>query len=440
MREGRNIAVIIPALNEEHAIGKVLDSIPDWADDIVVADNGSTDKAAAVATGHGARVIDARPRGYGSACLAAMAALDNPDIVVFLDADFSDHPEEMPTLVDPILAGEAEMVIGSRVRGDNAPGALTPQARFGNQLACFLMRLFWGVRYTDLGPFRAIRYDTLMALGMRDPNYGWTVEMQIKAARHGVRATEVPVRYRKRIGRSKVSGTLRGVIGAGTKILSTIFLSALQPKHTHDKVLLVLFTRYPIPGTTKTRLIPALGPEGAAALQRKMTQRMVEVAREFIATPGHTATIRYADGDAKRMRDWLGEDLDYAPQGEGDLGERMRRSFQTAFGKGAQRVLIIGSDCPEITAPLLHGAVATLDTHVLVLGPAHDGGYYLIGLRRGLSPNALHRLFDDMPWGTGAVLTKTLERAKSAALDTAQLRTLHDIDRPEDLQYYDAVP
>ena len=435
MREGHHIAVIMPALNEELSIGKVLDAIPDWVDDIIVADNGSTDKTAAVAAEHGARVIDARPRGYGSACLCAIAALDSPDIVVFVDADFSDHPDEMDALVDPIVAGSTEMVIGSRVRGACEPGALTPQARFGNQLAGFLMRLFWGVRYTDLGPFRAIRYDTLMALGMRDPNYGWTVEMQIKAARHGIKATEVPVSYRRRIGRSKVSGTVRGVIGASTKILATIFLAALQPRRVQQQVLLAVFTRYPIPGKTKTRLIPALGADGAAALQREMTECMAQVAREFAGMPGRTVVVRYADGDAARMRDWLGDDFDYAPQGEGDLGERMRRAFETAFDQGAQRAVIVGCDCPDITAQLLGEAVAALATHDLVLGPAHDGGYYLIALKRGISLHNLHHLFDEMPWGGDTVLAETLTRAKAAALYVTLLDTLHDIDRPEDLEF-----
>ncbi|MFQ5583016.1 MAG: glycosyltransferase family 2 protein [Calditrichia bacterium] len=227
MRKNAKIAVIIPAINEEKSIGKVVSDIPAWVDDIVVVDNGSGDNTISIAEAAGARVLSELRRGYGSACLTGIASLDNPDVVVFLDGDYSDYPGEMDTLVDPILDGEVEMVIGSRVLGEAERGALTPQARFGNWLACMLIRLFWKVRFTDLGPFRAIRYQTLLALNMRDPNYGWTVEMQIKAAQNGIPSLEVPVRYRKRIGKSKVSGTLRGVIGAGTKILSTIFLAAI---------------------------------------------------------------------------------------------------------------------------------------------------------------------------------------------------------------------
>lgn len=230
VRNGRTITVIIPALNEEQAIGLVLEAIPSWVDRVMVADNGSTDDTAAVAVRHGAIVVTEPRRGYGSACLRAMAELHQTDIVVFLDGDFSDHPEEMDRLADPIIRGEVDLVVGSRVRGDCDPRALTLQARFGNWLACTLLRWFWNVEYTDLGPFRAIGYTSLMQLGMREADYGWTVEMQIKAAIRGLRTAEVPISYRPRIGRSKVSGTIRGVVGAGTKILYTILTSALHRK------------------------------------------------------------------------------------------------------------------------------------------------------------------------------------------------------------------
>ncbi|MGH1365311.1 MAG: glycosyltransferase family 2 protein [Calditrichia bacterium] len=229
MKNDLRISVIIPVLNEEQSIGKVISDIPHYVDDVIVVDNGSTDNTAQVARAHKARVISENLRGYGSACLAGIEALqEETDIVVFLDGDYSDYPEEMDLLVDPILSGKFEMVIGSRVAGDSEKGALTPQAIFGNWLSCKLMRLFWGVRYTDLGPFRAITLSALNSLNMKDQTYGWTVEMQIKAAQRGVRELEVPVRYRKRIGKSKISGTLKGVIGAGTIILVTIFSSAFD--------------------------------------------------------------------------------------------------------------------------------------------------------------------------------------------------------------------
>jgi len=226
MRNGAKVAVIIPALNEEQSIGKVVAAIPQWVDDVIVADNGSTDQTADVARAHGARIASEPRRGYGSACLAGLAVLNDPEVVVFLDGDFSDYPEEMARLVDPITSGEADMVIGSRVLGRREAGALTPQARFGNWLACTLIRFFWGVHYTDLGPFRAVQYSRLKHFSMRDRDYGWSVEMQIKAAREGIRVREVPVRYRPRIGKSKVAGTFKGVLGAGWKILFTIFRAA----------------------------------------------------------------------------------------------------------------------------------------------------------------------------------------------------------------------
>jgi len=221
------IAVIIPAYNEVESIGRVLDDLPRAAvAQVVVVDNGSTDGTAEVARGRGAQVVREPARGYGTACLAGIAALDEDvEIVVFLDGDHSDHPEELPRLVAPIAAGRADLVVGSRILGQREPGALAPHARWGNELAVVLLRWLFGVRFTDLGPFRAIRADALRALGMGDPDYGWTVEMQARAARAGLRVTEVPVSYRRRIGRSKVSGTVRGSVLAGYKILTTIAAS-----------------------------------------------------------------------------------------------------------------------------------------------------------------------------------------------------------------------
>lgn len=220
------IDVVIPALNEEASLPLVLAALPHPpVRRVVVADNGSRDGTARVAQEGGAVVVPAARRGYGSACLAGLDYLrrhDPPDVVVFVDADFSDHPDELPRLVAPILAGAADLVIGSRVLGEREPGALLPQARAGNLVACFLIRLLYGHRYTDLGPFRAVRWDALERLGMADPNFGWTAEMQVKALRHKLRVTEVPVSYRKRVGVSKITGTIAGTVRAGYKILWTV--------------------------------------------------------------------------------------------------------------------------------------------------------------------------------------------------------------------------
>lgn len=219
------IAVVIPALNEERSLPKVLADIPaDLVSQVVVVDNGSRDRTAELARERGATVVEEPVAGYGRACLRGIAELrkDPPDVVVFLDADYSDRASEMSRLVAPIRKGEADFVVGSRVLGEREPGALAPHARWGNWLATRLLRLLYGYEFTDLGPFRAIRYDTLVALEMQDLDYGWTAEMQAKAARAGVRAAEVPVSYHRRIGTSKITGTVKGSFLAGYKILSTI--------------------------------------------------------------------------------------------------------------------------------------------------------------------------------------------------------------------------
>jgi glycosyltransferase involved in cell wall biosynthesis len=218
------VSVLIPVLNEKESIGSVLQAIPkDLVDEVIVIDNGSTDGTGEIAAQQGARVVREPTRGYGKACLTGMEYLSDPEIVVFLDGDFSDYPEEMPLLIDPIVRKEADLVIGSRILGRREKDALPSHARFGNTLAGTLIFLFFRHRYTDLGPFRAIRYSSLKSLGMVDQNFGWTVEMQIKAIRERLKVLEVPVSYRKRIGTSKVSGTIIGSVKAGTKILWTIF-------------------------------------------------------------------------------------------------------------------------------------------------------------------------------------------------------------------------
>jgi glycosyltransferase involved in cell wall biosynthesis len=228
MRNGSRIGVVIPALNEEQAIGRVIADIPSWVDTIVVADNGSTDRTVETARAAGATVTHEPDAGYGAACLAGIAALPPVDVVVFLDGDYSDFAQDMAGLVDPLTADGVDLVIGSRALGEREPGSLTPQQVFGNWLATRLIRLIWGVRFTDLGPFRSIRAPALQRLAMRDRDYGWTVEMQIKAAAAGLETREVPVRYRRRIGLSKVSGTLKGTVMAGYKILTTIGRYALR--------------------------------------------------------------------------------------------------------------------------------------------------------------------------------------------------------------------
>jgi hypothetical protein len=228
-RELAAVWVMIPALNEEKSLPLVLGDLPAVGRTIVV-DNGSTDRTAELAAGAGAQVVQEPKRGYGAACLRGLAEVDRaidagepaPRVIVFLDGDYSDYPERLPELASPILAGDADFVLGSRLLGRREAGAMPPQSVWGNRLACFLMRLLFGARYTDLGPFRAIDFQALKSLAMVDQNFGWTVEMQIKAARARLRTIEVPVPYRCRIGQSKISGTLAGTIKAGYKILFLI--------------------------------------------------------------------------------------------------------------------------------------------------------------------------------------------------------------------------
>ena len=217
-------SVVIPVFNERDSLPMVVADIPsEGVGEIVVVDNGSTDGTDLVAQRLPVRLVRETRKGYGSACLAGIAALESspPDVVVFLDGDYSDHPEEMPLLLQAVRAG-ADMVIGSRFLGRAEPGAILPQARFGNRLACFLIRALYRHRYTDLGPFRAIRWDALRRLGMRDTDFGWTCEMQVKAVARGLRIAEVPVSYRRRVGVSKITGTVAGTLRAGWKILWTI--------------------------------------------------------------------------------------------------------------------------------------------------------------------------------------------------------------------------
>ncbi len=222
------VSIIIPAFNEENGIGEVIREIPrELVTEIVVVNNASTDDTEKIARTEGATVLREPTPGYGRACLKGIAYLKqadlHPDIVVFLDADHSDYPEEMRELIWPIEEGTADLVIGSRALGKKENGSMTPQQVFGNWLATRLLRILYGVRFTDLGPFRAIRFDKLLELDMQDKTYGWTVEMQLKAAKMGFRCREVPVRYRRRIGFSKISGTVKGTVMAGYKIITTIF-------------------------------------------------------------------------------------------------------------------------------------------------------------------------------------------------------------------------
>ncbi len=227
-----DIKVIIPAYNEADSIAQVIEKIPKTVSEIIVINNNSSDDTARMAQNAGATVLTELRKGYGYACLLGMEYVAKqskpPDIIVFIDGDYSDYPEELPKVVAPILENDFDLVIGARVKRMRESGSMTPQQVFGNWLATSLMKMFFGAKFTDLGPFRAIKYEKLMELQMEDKTYGWTVEMQLKALKKKLSYTEVPVRYKKRIGVSKVSGTLKGSIFAGIKILSWIFKYSIK--------------------------------------------------------------------------------------------------------------------------------------------------------------------------------------------------------------------
>ena len=231
-----SVVVVIPALNEEASLPLVLNDLPSVGR-VIVVDNGSTDQTASLARDLGATVVDESQRGYGAACLRGLAEVDNlirsesltVDVVAFVDADYSDHVHLLGDLLQPVLDGEQDFVLGSRLLGDREPGAMPPQSVYGNKLACGLMNFFFRGRYTDLGPMRAISMGSLKKMAMVDQNFGWTIEMQLKALRHKLRILELPVPYRRRIGTSKISGTISGTVRAGSKILYSLWRYGWSP-------------------------------------------------------------------------------------------------------------------------------------------------------------------------------------------------------------------
>ncbi|MBI5501535.1 MAG: TIGR04282 family arsenosugar biosynthesis glycosyltransferase [Deltaproteobacteria bacterium] len=474
------VAVVIPALDEERTIGEVVAGIDRRVvDRVIVADNGSADGTARRAREAGAEVVFAARKGYGSACLAGIAAAGDADVVVFLDGDGSDDPSEIALLVETLADRGADLVLGSRTLRSDARRTLTAAQRVGNALACALLRAFWGARCTDLGPFRAVRRVALERLGMSDPDMGWTIEMQVKAARLGLRVVEVPVsRRERRAGISKISGSLAGSYRAGRRILETIVgaklreiaggagwggaavgVGSYQPvgaprspakpgECARASSTLIILTRYPVPGRVKTRLIPALGAERAAALHGELARLTLAAAREaragwhasasheahrasgVFASAGLAIEVHHDGGDLAALAAWLGDDVAFEPQAEGDLGHRLCHAAESAFARRSGPVVLIGSDCPQLEARHLLAAFAALAVQDVVLGPARDGGYYLIGLSRPAP-----ELFDQIPWGTDRVLARTLEILRASGRKPVLLEQLADIDEPDDLRF-----
>jgi len=448
-REVLTVTVIIPALNEEESIGQVLATIPAGAvGEILVVDGGSSDRTVAIAQGHGARVIHEPRRGYGRACAAGVDAAQG-DVVLFLDADGADDPAQIPDLLAPLHAGQADMVLGSRLAGKLAPGAMPWHQRSGNRLAAWLIRHLYGLPLTDLSPFRAVDRELLLGLNMEEMTYGWPTEMIVKAAQRGWRVFEIPTHYRPRIGgRSKISGTLRGSTLATYYILWTIFRHA-RTGPMGDPVV-VIMAKQPVVGQTKTRLCPPLAPVEATALYEAMLRDTIElvsgldgVQTALAVTPPEAASTFFIQ-EGKRSDTLLEEggkrsdtSIEQAGQPDGaivlpvagaDIGECLDRALGRLLAAGHSRVIALNSDGPTLPVAYLQQAIARLDSADVVLGPSADGGYYLIGLKQ---PQP--ELFRDIEWSTERVTAQTLAKAKSLGLAVALLPPWYDVDTGADL-------
>jgi rSAM/selenodomain-associated transferase 1 len=486
---GCSTSVVIPALNEEPVIGQVVTRLRECPalqlagiTDIVVVDNGSDDGTAAVARAAGARVVSEPRRGYGRACLAGVLAATDAEVIVLMDGDGSDVPEDILRVWEPVRAGVADLAMGSRTRGRCEPGALTPQQRVGNAVGALLLRLLYGVRVSDLGPLRAIRRETLLRLEMQEMSYGWPTEMLAKAGRLGLKIQELPVDYRRRAGgSSKVAGTLKGTMKASWRILRTIARyrrwqpgdcagAAMGRQDAHpsgwhggatgpalartgeyrtivyapgkaaeqQEVLasrprqaLFIVARLPLVGQTKTRLGQAIGHEAATRLYRAflddLGKRFAQAARRdgydlfwFYAAPDEASEAAFAACVP------TGGGL--IPQESGDFGARLWQGFEALGRRGYERIVVLGSDSPHVPAAWVAQAFAALETDDVVIGPARDGGYYLLGQR-----GAPVDLFRGITMSTPTVYAETLARAEAAGLSVALAPATFDIDEADDL-------
>lgn len=434
-------SIVIPALNEAAVIGTVV-----WRlracralqeagiTDIIVVDNGSDDGTFEVAREAGARVVQEPRRGYGRACQAGVQAATNADVIILMDGDGSDVPEDTVHVWEPVQRGVADLAMGSRVRGLCEPGALTPQQRAGNAVGATLLRWLYGVRVSDIGPLRAIRRDTLLRMEMREMTYGWSAEMLAKAGRLKLRVAEVPVDYRRRAGgASKVAGTLSGTVKASARILRTIArYRRWQPQHPRQALFIV--ARLPIAGQTKTRLGKIIGAEAAAELYRAFLRDLDERFTQAAARDGYDLYWFYAapadlDDDALAAQAPTAGTI-LRQEGTG-FAARLWHGFQTLSRRGYERIVVIGSDSPHLPAAWAAQAFAALATHDVVIGPALDGGYYLLGQRAQSAPVDL---FNGITMSTATVCAETLARAGAAGLHVAHLPETFDIDERADLE------
>lgn len=441
--------IIIPALNEGPVIGAVVRQIAQCLPliaagitDVLVIDNGSDDDTAVQALAAGARVVREPRRGYGRACLAGVLAAADAEIIVQIDGDGSDVPEDILRVWEPVAAGQADLAMGSRARGRAERGALTPQQRVGNAVGALALRTLYGVRVTDLGPLRAYRRTIALDLAMREMTYGWSTEQLAKAGRSGLRVVEIPVAYRRRAGgASKVAGTLSGTLRASGRILRTLASYTRwspPPLAAPERAALFIVARLPIPGQTKTRLAAGIGPQSATDLYAAFLRDLDDRFGAAGASEGYDLC-------------WFvslppGRDLDafraFAPSGqlylrqadEADLGTRLWQGFTALNARGYQRIVVLGSDSPHIPAAAVRAAFQVLDTVPAVIGPAADGGYYLLGQR-----GTPHDLFTSVPMSTPEVYARTLTCAASLGLTLGHIPDSFDVDALADLDRLQAA-
>jgi rSAM/selenodomain-associated transferase 1 len=433
-------SIVIPALNEAAVIGEVVRRLracralqEAGITDIVVVDNGSDDDTFEVASFAGARVVREPRRGYGRACLTGVQAAQGADVIILMDGDGSDVPEDVARVWEPVQMGVADLAMGSRVRGQCERGALTPQQRAGNAVGTLLLRWLYGVRVSDIGPLRAIRRETLLRMEMIEMTYGWPAEMLAKAGRLGLRVSEIPVNYRRRAGgTSKVAGTLNGTIKASARILRTI--ARYRRWHPDPpKQALFIVARLPIAGQTKTRLGATIGNGAATELYRAFLRDLGERFTLAAARGGYDLFWYYSAPDGAGEAAFAAQ----VPAGgallrqEGpDFAARLWRGFQLLSQRGYERVVVIGSDSPHLPAARVAQAFEALTGHDVVVGPAQDGGYYLLGQRvRGAAVD----LFSGITMSTATVCAETLARAEAAGLSVALTPATFDIDASNDL-------
>ncbi len=417
--------VVIPALNEEGSIGTVITSLQEMGfRKIRVVDNGSTDRTVEVARTAGADAVDETLRGYGSACWRGLQEIpDGIEWILFCDADGSDDLDSLPEFVQ--LAADYDLLLSDRSATPEGRLHLTLPQRLGSRLAGTLIGWIWGQHFQDLGPLRLIRRRALEVIDMQDRGFGWTVEMQARAAELGLRCREIATGYHPRqAGESKISRNIKGSLNAGVIILSTLLKLWLKKptwclaRRRAESPTVIMMLKEPRPGQVKTRLARDLGPEKACEIYKALASGQLE----RVPASWNLEVCFDPPGSGSQMRQWLGMRPHYHPQDSGSLGDRLRGALLHPRDSTGP-VLFIGGDCPGLDEPILEEAARHLRRHDIVLIPAEDGGYVLIGMREPFP-----ELFDGIDWSTDRVLDQTLDQARVGNLSVACMDPLYDVD------------